>query len=139
MDPTVTVAIISAASVVLAGLFTLLGVRFTQRSARDAARATASLERDKLNSSAYESARHTWEDNVESLRKQVADLSEEAERSRRIGRELRDRVDELESGRDADRARIRELTNWATAVLRIMATHEIPYPPPPAGLTHDGG
>lgn len=138
MDPTVTVAIISAAGVVLAGISTLLGVRFTQRQARRAQDATAALERDKVDATSYESARATWEEHVTSLRAQVAELREEARLSRRVGRELRNRVDELETSRSADRRRIRELTDYARGLLRILAEHEIASPPPPAGLTETG-
>lgn len=138
MDPTVTVAIISAAGVVLAGISTLLGVRFTQRQARRAQDATAALERDKVDATSYESARATWEEHVTSLRAQVAELREEARLSRRVGRELRNRVDELETSRSADRRRIRELTDYARGLLRILAEHEIASPPPPVGLTETG-
>jgi predicted RNase H-like nuclease (RuvC/YqgF family) len=138
VDSTVIVAIITAAGVILAGISTLLGVRFTQRQARRAQEATAALERDKVDASAYESARSTWEGHVASLRAQVAELREEAEVSRRVGRELRDRVDELETSRSSDRARIRELTDYARDLLRILAEHEITYPAPPPGLAETG-
>jgi predicted RNase H-like nuclease (RuvC/YqgF family) len=134
VDPTVTVAIISTAGVVLAGIFTLLGVRFTQRQSRAAAAATAALDRDKVDANAYEAARETWTETVAELRRQVAELRDEAEAVRRGGRELRARVDELESTRAADRQTIREFRDYARALLAILVAHELPYPPPPPGL-----
>lgn len=133
-DPTVTVAIITTAGVIAAGLFTLLGVRFTQSQARRAAEATAALDRAKVDAGAYDRARTTWDEHVESLREQVADLREEAESARAALREARGRIDALEQGHDADRHRIRELTAYARDLLRIMAEHDISYPPPPVGL-----
>lgn len=134
MDPTVTVALISAAGVILAAVFTLAGVRYTQQQSRAAAERTAALERTKVDAQAYESARGTWEKHIESLRKQLDELSADAERQRQTARELRQRVDELESGQDRDHARIRELTAYARELLRILSDHGIAYPPPPAGL-----
>jgi TolA-binding protein len=134
MDPTVLVAIVGAAGIVFAGILTLLGVRFTQRQAREAAAATARLERTKVDAAAYDRARATWDEHVDSLREQVADLREEAESARLALRDARIRIDGLEEGRDADRARIRQLTGYARDLLRIMADHEITYPAPPVGL-----
>lgn len=127
MDTTVTVALITAGGVVLAALFTFLGIRFTQRAATRAAQATERLEETKVDAAAYESARDTWAEHVESLREQVVELRSQCG-------ELRDRVDELQSGRARDQDRIHELTDYARQLLRILAQHEIPYPPPPAGL-----
>jgi len=137
VDPTIITALITAGGVVLAALFTLMGVRFTQRATRAAAERTAALERTKVDAQAYESARQTWDEHVDSLREQLADLREDAERQRRTAQELRARVDELEDGRERDRARIRELTSYARQLLRILADHEIPYPPPPPGLEQE--
>lgn len=134
MDPTVTVAVISGAGVVLAAIFTYAGVRFTQRQSRAAAQATAALERDKVDADAYEAARETWTETVAELRRQVAELREEAETIRRGGRELRTRVDELESTRAADRQKIRDLTDYARTLLRILSENEITYPEPPPAL-----
>lgn len=134
MDPTVTVAVITATGVVLAAVITLAGVRFTQRQARAAAEATAALDRAKVDAAAYESARTTWDEHVDSLRQQVADLREESERLRVLARDLRGRVDDLEASGRADRARMRELVEYAKGLLRILAEHEISYPQPPPDL-----
>lgn len=139
MDTPVLVAIISTVGVVLAAVVTFAGVRYTQRSSRAAAEATARLEAKKVDAAAYEAARDTWEQERLWLREQVTDL--------------RGRVDELEHGRAQDRARIRELeereardraliaelAGYARALLRILAEHHIPYPPPPPGLDSAGG
>jgi predicted RNase H-like nuclease (RuvC/YqgF family) len=134
VDPTIIVAIVSAVAAVIAGAFSYAGVRFTQRSARAAAEATADLERRAVDAAAFERARATWEAHVEDLTEQVGDLRAEAEGLRTEARDLRARVDEFERGRDLDRARIRELTAYARDLLRILAEHEITYPPPPEGL-----
>lgn len=134
VDPTVTVALFSAAGVIIAGAMTLAGVRFTQRQARAAADATAALDRAKVDAAAYESARTTWDEHVDSLREQVADLREESERLRGLSRDLRSRVDDLETAGRADRARFRELVDYARVLLRIMGEYEIAYPPPPPDL-----
>lgn len=138
MDPTVITALIAAGGVILAAVFSLAGVRFTQRATRAAAERTAALERTKVDAQAYENARQTWDEHVDSLREQLADLREEAEQQRRAARDLRSRVDELEEGRDRDRARIRELTAYARELLRILGEHGIAYPPPPPGLEGEG-
>ncbi len=145
MDPTVVVAIISAAAVAITGAFTYAGVRFTQRQARLAAERTAeferaaaeraeALERRSVDAQAFERARATWDAHVEDLTEQVDALRTEAERLREEARQLRQRLDDLEVGRAADRVRIRELTAYARDLLRILAHHEITYPPPPEGL-----
>jgi uncharacterized coiled-coil DUF342 family protein len=134
VDTTVAVALISGAGVVLAALFTYAGVRFTQRQSRAAAATTAALERDKVDADAYEAARETWAENAAELRRQVGELRDEATAVRRDGRELRGRVDELESTRAADRAKIRDLTDYARTLLRILSENEITYPEPPPAL-----
>jgi len=133
-DPTLSGAIVTTIGVVLAAVFTYAGVRFTQRSARAAQDRTDELDKSKVDAAAYESARRTWDEHVDSLRAQVNDLRDESERLRVVTRELRDRVDELENGRAADRARIRELTAWCRAVVEILDAHEINYPSLPAGV-----
>ncbi len=120
MDPTVLVALITAAGVVLAGVVTLLGVRYTQRQIARAGEATARLESTKVDAQAYQHARATWQEHVDWLGMQVV--------------ELRLRVDELEDGQTEDHRRIRELTDYARRLLRILGEHNIAYPPPPAGL-----
>lgn len=127
MDPTIVVAIITAVGAVLAALFAYAGIRYTQGAAARAARATKHLEETKVDAAAYESARETWNEHVESLRKQVVELRKESA-------DLLTRVDEMERGRLRDRDRIHELTDYARQLLRILAQHEIPYPPPPVGL-----
>lgn len=120
MDSTVIVALISSAGVVLAGLITLVGVRYTHRQARTAAEATARLERSKVDAEAYQRARETWTEHVRHLREQVA--------------ELRARVDELEDDRTRDRARLREWVDHARSLRRLLDEHEIAHPPAPAGV-----
>lgn len=134
MDPTVVVAIISASGVVLAAVFTLLGVRYTQRQTRAAADRTAALERTRVDAQAFENAKATWRENVADLRERVDELAVENERQRETIRNLRVRVDELESGQDRDRKHIRDLTAYARELLRILGEHGIAYPAPPPGL-----
>lgn len=134
VDATVVVALITVGGVLFTAFTTLAGVRFTQRQARAAADRAAELDRQKVNAEAYDKARATWDQHVESLRTQVGELREESERLRTAARELRGRVDELESGRSLDRRRIRELTDYARTLLRILGEHEIAYPPPPGEL-----
>jgi len=134
VDPTVTVALISASGVVFAAVLTLLGVRYTQRQTRAAARRTEALERTRVDAQAFENAKATWRENVADLRDRVDELAVENDRQRATIRELRDRVDELESGQDRDRKHIRDLTAYARALLRILGENGIAYPDPPPGL-----
>jgi hypothetical protein len=134
--------VITTIGVILAAAFTYGGVRYTQRQSRAAARATADLDRTKVDAAAYESAKTTWERHVDDLQEQVTDLRAqvvelraETERERRTARELRARVDELEHDGRVDRARIRELTDYARDLLRILGEHEISYPSPPGALS----
>jgi septal ring factor EnvC (AmiA/AmiB activator) len=134
VDTTVIVAIISASGVVLTAVFTLLGVRYTQRSTRAAARRTEALERTRVDAQAFENAKATWRENVADLRDRVDELAVENERQRDTIRGLRIRIEELETGQDRDRAHIRDLTAYARALLRILGENGIAYPDPPPGL-----
>jgi predicted RNase H-like nuclease (RuvC/YqgF family) len=134
VDPTIAVALITAAGLVVSAVMVYLGVRFTQRSARAAAAATANLDRAKVDSTAYENARETWAESVTELRRQVAELREDRDTNARTVRELRGRVEELETGQSVDRRQIRELADYARRLLRILAEHDLTYPAPPPAL-----
>lgn len=145
VDPTVITSLITAAGVVLAAVFALLGARYTQRQTRAAAERTAALqaeaaarasevEQRKVDAQAFEHAKVTWRESISDLRERVDELAVENDRQRSTIRDLRTRVEELETGQERDRRHIRELTAYARDLLRILSHHEIAYPPPPVGL-----
>lgn len=138
-EPVVLAALFTACGVVLAALFTYFGVRYTQRSSRAAAAEIARLEVKKADAAAYESARDTWEQERAWLREQVTDLRGRVDELEHGRAQDRTRIRELEEREARDRALIAELASYARDLLRILAEHHIPYPPPPPGLSGAGG
>jgi hypothetical protein len=112
-------AVAAGLAVVLSALVSLAGVIYTQRATRRAAEDTAALEMRKVDASAYQAARTTWADHVESLRGQVA--------------ELRARVLELETAEQRCEQRNIELTRYSRTLIRVLVANGIEHPAPPAG------
>ena len=120
LEPGVLTSVLTTIGVMVTAACGYLGVRYTHRSARAAAADARRNERIRVEAEAFASAKLTWQEQVTSLRDEV--------------RELRGRVGELEGGRGTDRRVIWELTIYARDLLRILAEHRLPYPPPPSVL-----
>lgn len=118
-DPVWT-AIIAAAAVVVSAAISAWAARY-------AARRSNRIEASKVDAAAYESARQTWQEHVDSLREQVAELKGRVEELSRAQAEDKLRISQLS-------ARIEAWSAYTRQLVRLLREHAIEYPPPPASL-----
>jgi uncharacterized membrane protein len=135
-------------AIIMAGLGllgTIVGGWYTFRAARSNAESTREVERNKIDAASWEG----WREDVETLRRQRKEDTEEYLNHRRDCAEqiskLNDRVEtvvaEQERAREADRRkraelehRIDALTDWGRQVVVIMEAQGISFPTPPPGM-----
>lgn len=148
-DPQVKIALISAAGVVIAAAFALLGIWFTQRQARAASNATKQIENQRADADAYKTARELWEASIKDLRQRVEDLSHEVAEQKETHRVemleqknahreqiavLETRLADVEQRRGVDAAAMRLLRFYVRQLLAALRVAGVPAPEPPDGL-----
>jgi uncharacterized protein YlxW (UPF0749 family) len=115
-----TEAILGAVGVVIGGVLTYLGVRFTARQSRKAAETSAAVSSRSVDV-------EEWRAIVEALRGEVNRLSTRVDALEAKGTADRARIDNLEDDRRRLVTYVRELLAWAR---RVAPSHRPPEPPP---------
>jgi uncharacterized membrane-anchored protein YhcB (DUF1043 family) len=141
MDSSIVISILAAVGTAIGSVLTYLGIRFTQRSAARAAEATQRLETTKVSAEAYEAAKETWKEHVDSLKERVSELVVRVQQLEDQRNRDSERIADLKVEQERDRSLIRQLQlenqqviSFARVLLRILGEHNIPYPSPPAFL-----
>lgn len=128
MNGSVSIALVSFAGVLLTVAGTYAGVRYTTGTATKAQAQAAVTERERVDATAYNTAREIYGDVIEKLGRQVEKLERQAEKQDQ-------RIEHLERDRINDRAMIQRLSDYARELSRLLRGAGIAHPAAPEGFS----
>ena len=133
--------VLSGVGGIIGTLLTFLGVRLSQRQANKQVELTASIERDKVDASAYSEARLVWDALIRDLqaersaqKAEISDLKVKVDAQESQARQWRERLEDLEQKRAGDRRSIHLVSTYARRLLRLVEDNGLIPPQPPEGF-----
>jgi spore coat protein CotF len=138
LDPSVIVAIIALISSV-GGI--IIANRYTSRNARDAAAKSVIVEQGKLDEQRRQSLMDNMQEEITRLtdmrRKDREDFEAELAKTNARLTTISTEHDQYRRERTFLQQQVDTLVMWSRAVVRVMRTAGVQYPPPPPGVDTD--
>lgn len=138
IDTSVIVAIIALISTVAA---VIIANRYTSRAAKEAAAKSVVIEQSKLDEARRQFIMDNMQEELTRItaerRKEVEDFERRMQSLQQRLAEISDKQDQYRRERSYLQQQVDSLVMWSRAVVRVMRTAELSYPPPPSGVDTD--